>query len=208
DNENQHEVILTQGYWLGETVVTQTLWEVVTGGNPSHFKGPERPVENISWEDSQEFMRVLNGKQDGLGLRLPTEAEWEYACRAGTGTPFSFGENITPEQVNYNGDFPYGGGKKGRYREQTVEVKALPANGWGLYQMHGNVWEWCQDWYGDYGEGPVTDPGGPDAGEYRVLRGGSWFNNGRNVRSAYRNFVDPSDRYRNYGLRLARGPKG
>jgi formylglycine-generating enzyme required for sulfatase activity len=106
------------------------------GENPSQFKGAERPVEQVSWEHVQDFTAKLNGAVPGLELRLPTEAEWEYACRAGTKTPFWFGENITPEQVNYHGNYPYAGGKKGQYREHTVEVKALPANAWGLYQTH------------------------------------------------------------------------
>ena len=109
-----------------------------------------------------------------MNARLPTEAEWEYACRAGTNTPFSFGDNITPEQVNYDGNYPYADGKKGLYREKTVPVKSLPANAWGLYEMHGNVWEWCQDWYGDYPAEPVTNPEGSQAGVERVVRGGSW----------------------------------
>ncbi len=137
------------------------------------------------------------------GLRLPTEAEWEYACRAGTPTPFSFGEDIDPEQANYNGHYPYRGNKKGLYREQTVEMGSLPANPWGLYEMHGNVWEWCQDWYGPYPGGPVTDPTGPHWGEWRVLRGGCWFNFGRYLRSACRRGLDPGHRYHYIGFRLA-----
>jgi sulfatase modifying factor 1 len=208
DNETQHEVSLTEGYWLGDTVVTQALWEVVTGENPSHFKGPGRPVERVSWHDAVRFMRRLNAEQDDLGLRFPTEAEWEHGCRAGTQTPFSFGETITTDQVNYNGNYPYAGGKKGEYREETVEVKALPANSWGLYQMHGNVWEWCYDWYGDYPTGPVTDPRGPKSGVVRVLRGGGWDYYGRGARSARRGHVTPDDRDFDFGFRLARGPKG
>ena len=122
----------------------------------------------------------------GLDLRLPTEEEWEYACRAGTTKPFSFGENITPEQVNYDGGYPYSGGKKGKNRGETVEVGSFPCNDWGLYEMHGNVWEWCSDWYGEYPLGPVVDPTGPEGGGLRVLRGGSWIDDGGNVRSADR----------------------
>jgi formylglycine-generating enzyme len=202
----QHEVTISQGFWLGETPVTQALWEAVMGENPSGFKGPERPVENVSWDDTQEFLQRINSERDDLGLRLPSEAEWEYACRAGTTTPFSFGDNITPEQVNYNGEYPYPGGSKGLNRGETVEVKALPANPWGLYQMHGNVWEWCRDWYGKYPAGPVTDPQGPPEGAYRVLRGGSWIYYAGWCRSAYRYWLEPD--YRDYsGFRLARGRK-
>jgi formylglycine-generating enzyme required for sulfatase activity len=205
DDERLHEVVLTWGFWLAETACTQALWEAVMGENPSHFKGLERPVENVSWEDVQGFIARLNERVSGLEVRLPTEAEWEYACRAGTKTPFWFGDQITPEQANYDGNYPYAGGKKGVYREETVEVKALPANGWGLYQMHGNVWEWCADWYSEYPEGTVIDPSGPQGGADRVLRGGSWVVNGRRLRSAYRNRDGPGNRYGHIGFRLARG---
>ena len=138
-DETQHEVILTLGFWLGETPVTQALWEAAMGENPSRFKGAERPVEQVSWEDAQRFITRLNGERDDLLLRLPSEAEWEYACRAGTTTPLWFGQTITTDQANYDGNYPYAGGAKGELRGETVEVKALPANDWGLYQMHGNV---------------------------------------------------------------------
>jgi formylglycine-generating enzyme len=205
DDERQHPVTLTQGYWLADTACTQSLWRAVTGDNPSGFKGEDRPVESVSWNDAQDFITKLNQAVPGLNVCLPTEAEWEYACRAGTQTPFWFGTNITPEQVNYNGNFPYVGGKKGLYREQTVGVKELPCNAWGLYQMHGNVWEWCQDWFGPYPTGPVSDPLGSDSGGYRVLRGGSWLNGGRHVRAAYRNRLTPDLRTVSIGFRLARG---
>ncbi len=205
DNETQHEVILSQGFWLADTACTQALWEAVIGKNPSQFKGAERPVERISWEDAISFIQRLNQQFTGLELRLPTEAEWEYACRAGTQTPFWFGANISTEQVNYHGEYPYVGGKKGKNRQQTAEVKALPCNGWGLYQMHGNVWEWCSDWYGDYPKDTVTDPRGPEAGERRVLRGGSWFIIAGFARSARRSIYTPDFRVNFTGFRLARG---
>ncbi len=148
-DERQHEVILTRGFWLAETVCTQALWQAVMGNNPSYSKGEQRPVETVTWEDVQGFILRLDAKVDraldrassqqggdsppavmglnpGLLFRLPTEAEWEYACRAGTSTSFSFGEDITPEQANYNGHYPYRGNKKGLYRAQTVEVGSLP----------------------------------------------------------------------------------
>ena len=204
-DEIQHAVILTKGFWLAETACTQELWRVVMGDNPSRFKGERQPVENVSWNDCQEFLVKINGLVPDLELRLPTEAEWEYACRAGTATPFSFGKNITPDQVNYDGGVPYAGGEKGKYRQQTVEVKSLPANSWGLYEMHGNVWEWCADWLGEYLKERVVDPKGPDKGDDRVLRGGSWFIGGWHARSASRNGFVPALRYRSYGFRLARG---
>ncbi|MDG4597528.1 MAG: formylglycine-generating enzyme family protein [Candidatus Contendobacter sp.] len=207
DNELQHEVILTRGFWLAETACTQALWQAVMGGNPSHFKGDRRPVELVSWNEVQDFIKRFSGTVPGLAARLPTEAEWEYACRAGTTTPFSFGEDITPEQVNYDGNHPYRGNQKGRYREETIEVASLPANPWGLYEMHGNVYEWCQDWYGDYLEGSVVDPTGPETGERRVLRGGSWIFIGRSARSASRNRLEPGNRLRLIGFRLALGPE-
>ncbi|MCP4699087.1 MAG: formylglycine-generating enzyme family protein [Gammaproteobacteria bacterium] len=200
----QHEVILIHGFWLAETACTQALWQAIMGENPSHFKGEERPVENISWEDAQKFILQLNQEKPGLALKLPSEAEWEYACRAGTDTPFWFGDNITPEQVNYDGNHPYAGGKKGRYRKETVDVKALPCNSYGLYQMHGNVWEWCADWFGNYSDEPVTDPVGPDSGSDRVLRGGSWAYDGQLTRSAYRRRFSPDFRFMYLGFRFAR----
>ena len=139
DDEIQHEVVLSQGFWMAETTCTQALWEVVMGDNPSRFKGAERPVEQVSWEEVMALIAHLNVRLEGLRLRLSTEAEWEYACRAGTHTPFWFGQNITTEQVNFYGALPYAGGAKGETRNETVDVKALPCNGWGLYQMHGNV---------------------------------------------------------------------
>ena len=147
----QHPVMISQGFWLFDTACTQALWEAVMGQNPNQFKGANRPVENVSWNDCQAFLLQLNERLPGLDLDLPSEAQWEYACRAGTTTPFSFGPNITPEQVNYNGNHPYAGGKMGLYRGETVSVAGLPPNPWGLYEMHGNVWEWCQDhWHRNY----------------------------------------------------------
>lgn len=207
DDERQHPVTLTQGFWLAETTVTQALWEAVMKENPSSFKGINRPVETVSWEDCVRFITTMNDLKPGLDLRLPTEAEWEYACRAGTETPFSFGGNISPEQVNYNGDYPYDKGKKGKYRKETVDVTSLPVNPWGLYEMHGNVWEWCSDWYGDYPQVALVDPLGIERGGGRVLRGGSWLDGGRNVRSVFRSRIGFSNRDYSIGFRLARGQK-
>ncbi len=205
-NETQHPVTLSRGFWIAETPVTQALWEIFMGDNPSHFKGAELPVENVSWDDAQRFISKLNGMKPELQLCLPTEAQWEYACRAGTSTPFYFGDNINTDQVNYNGNYPYNDGRKGEHRKQTVEVKALPRNGWGLYQMHGNVWEWCQDWYErPYPTEPVTDPQGAASGTSRVLRGGSWVSDGGYCRSAFRIAGIPANHDFSFGFRLALG---
>ncbi len=204
--ETLHKVNLRKGLWLADTTVTQELWQVMMGNNPCNFKGEKRPVETVSWADAQKFIEKLNNVAPDLSVRLPSEAEWEYGCRSGTTTPFSFGENITPDQVNYNGEYPYATGQKDVYREETVEVKSLPCNSWGLYEMHGNVWEWCRDWYQkDLGRDEATDPQGPKTGEGRVLRGGSWVGDGRLVRSANRLWDVPGDRDARIGFRLARG---
>jgi formylglycine-generating enzyme required for sulfatase activity len=208
ESETLHEVILTDGFWMADTACTQALWQAVMGKNPSKFKGQERPVERVSWEDSQIFIDNIKLLKPGFDLSLPTEAQWEYACRAGTDTAFWFGDNITPDQVNYDGDNPYAGGEKGAYREKTVDVKSLPYNGWGLYQMHGNVWEWCEDWYDDYSPDAIVNPTGPDVSENRVCRGGGWDGSGGDVRSAIRAWDHPSFRDSFLGFRLAQVIKG
>ena len=204
--ETQHPVVLTQGFWLADTACTQALWKSVLGEEPGHFKGAERPVEQVRWTDvTERFLPALNRLVPGLDAALPTEAQWEYACRAGTGTPFSFGPTLGTEQANYNGDYPYVGGAKGEYRGQTVEVKALPANAWGLYQMHGNVWEWCADWVAEYPRHAVVDPRGPPEGRERVVRGGSWYGVAGSCRLALRDGYDPGYRGDVFGFRLSRG---
>ena len=202
-DETQHPVTLTRGFWIAETPVTQALWEIFMGDNPSRFKGAELPVEQVSWNDAQRFINKLNGIKPELQLCLPTEAQWEYACRAGTTTPFSFGDNITTDQVNYNGNYLYNDGNTGEYRSQTVEVKSLPPNAWGLYQMHGNVLEWCQDRYGQYPRQSLTDPQGATSGTSGVVRGGSWIYDGEDCRSAARFSGDPANRNDYCGFRLA-----
>ena len=208
DSETQHEVTLTRGYWLADTACTQALWQAVMGDNPSQFKDdPANPVEQVSWNDVQTFLDRLNELVPGLAAGLPSEAQWENACRAGTSTPFSFGKNITPEQVNYDGNNPYADGKKGLYRKRTVPVKSLPPNPWGLYEMHGNVLEWCADLYGEYPPEPQTDPSGPPKGVSRLLRGGSWNYAGKSCRAAIRIMDEPVIRYRTIGFRLAPGQR-
>jgi formylglycine-generating enzyme len=185
-NEAPHKVRLTRGFYMSVYAVTQEQWQAVMGNNPSHFKDEHNlPVENVSWDDCQEFIKKLR-EQDKKPYRLPNEAEWEYACRAGTTTPFSFGETISTDQANYNGNYFYGNGKKGVVRGKTTPVGNFPANTFGLHDMHGNLLQWCQDWYGDYPQKDVVDPQGPEKGKYRVLRGSSWDNDPRYCRSAFR----------------------
>jgi formylglycine-generating enzyme required for sulfatase activity len=202
--ETRHKVILSRGFWLADTTVTQEMWRTVMHGNPSGFTGDRHPVERVSWNDAQAFLLRLNTFLPRLNPRLPREAEWEYACRAGTEMPFSFGADITSEQVNYNGKYPYRQGQADLFRKRTETVKSLPCNSWGLYEMHGNVWEWCQDgWKNDLSTGSVTDPQGPKEGRANVVRGGSWVCDGRFVRSASRDRYDPDYCLGSTGLRLA-----
>ena len=193
NGETQHQVTLTRGFWMLETEVTQAMWESVMGNNPSNFKGPKLPVEFVSWTDCQEFIQKLNGLRvapAGYKFSLPTEAQWEYACRAGTTTAYHFGNTLTREQANFSGN-------------QTRDVGSYPANAWGLRDMHGNVREWGQDFWGDYPSGAVTDPTGAVRGTNRVLRGGSWYNTAEACRSAIRSYGVPSLRDDNIGLRLS-----
>ncbi len=203
-----HEVTFSQGFWMEKYAVTQAQWRKEVGNAPSFFKGSERlPVENISWNDCQRFIKRLKGTGEGL-FRLPSEAEWEYACRAGTITPFHFGETISTDQANYDGDYSYGPGKEGLCRGKTTPVGSFPANPWGLHDMHGNVWEWCQDWYHDsYTRAPAGGSAWKSpAGSSRVLRGGSWFDQPGFCRAAFRGSRDPDYRDERYGFRLLRTP--
>jgi uncharacterized protein (TIGR02996 family) len=200
-DERRHRVLLTRGFYLGIHAVTQAQWQAVMGDNPSHFKGEDRPVEQVSWDDCQAFCAKLSQMTD-KGFCLPTEAEWEYACRAGTTTPFSFGETIGTEQANYDGNYPYGRGRKGDYRQQTTPVGSFPANAWGLFDMHGNVFEWCQDWYGSYSKRHIKDPQSGNNGGARVLRGGSWIGSAGNCRAAYRGGYAPAARSNSCGVRV------
>jgi formylglycine-generating enzyme required for sulfatase activity len=147
---------------------------------------------------------LVTWNQNSNGYRLPTEAEWEYACRAGTTTPFNTGNNITTSNANYNGYYPYNKNSKGTYKEKTTPVGSFAPNLWGLYDMHGNVWEWCWDWYGSYSSGAKTNPRGPVSGSSRVRRGGGWSYRGQNLRSASRHYDDPSGGNGDLGFRLVR----
>ena len=207
----QHRVKL-RSFFMGQTPVTQAQWQVVAGwpkqqlelkDQPSRFQGPNRPVEQVSWLEAEEFCRRLSVRT-GRDYTLPSEAQWEYACRAGTTTAFSFGETLTPELANYDSNNTYASGPKGVYRHQTTEVGSFSANGWGLHDMHGNVWEWCLDpWHGSYegapADGSVWTAGG---GASKLLRGGSWNGNPRYCRSAYRGNGHPDGRGINIGFRV------
>jgi formylglycine-generating enzyme required for sulfatase activity len=185
---------------IGVYPVTQGQWQAVMGGNPSRF--PDRddhPVEAVSWSDSQAFCTRL-GQAEGRAYRLPTEAEWEHACRAGTATPFHFGAALTTDQANYNGVSGTHG--QGLQRERTTPVGSFPPNAWGLYDMHGNVWEWCADWYAAYPGGDCVDPVGPSDGSKRVVRGGSWLGSARLCRSACRTKFTPASSFGYIGCRL------
>lgn len=194
DNETQHKVTLTKGFYMGVYTVTQEQWYEVMGNNPSSFKGEKNlPVQMISWDDCQAFIKKLR-ENDKKPYRLPTEAEWEYACRAGTTTPFYFGDTISTDQANYGI----------RPEEKTTPVGTFPKNALGLHDMHGNVYQWCQDWYGDYPQNDVIDPQGPEKGIiYRVLRGGSWLSDPGNCRSASRFWSVPGNRRDYCGFRVA-----
>jgi formylglycine-generating enzyme required for sulfatase activity len=186
-DSSAHPVILTKGFYLGKYEVTQEQYEKVMGKNSSQFKGDKLPVEQVSWNDAVEFCDELNKKERiprGWEFALPTEAQWEYACRAGTTTAYSWGDNITPQLANYNDSGI----------NKTVEVGSYKANPWGFFDMHGNVWEWTADWYAAYSSGAQTDPEGPATGSGRVNRGGSWDNTGTNLRSATRDLNYPSRR--------------
>lgn len=226
NDETRHQVTVTS-FYMGKYIVTQAEYEAIMGTNPSRFKqeGVKLPVENVSWFDAIEFCNRLSESEgltpvytitgtgnersvtwdrNGNGYRLPTEAEWEYACRAGTTTTFNTGDNITTSRANYDGKSPYNNNPAGLYMRRTTPVGNYGANAWGLYDMHGNIWEWCWDWYGNYVTTAQTDPIGPASGTYRVLRGGSWFDGGRNLRSAVRFNYYPGNRNYFFSFRVVR----
>ena len=207
DEGPQHRVTISRGLWLADTACTQALWQAVMGENPSRFKegnrgGPKHPVEKVSWDMIQPFLQAMTTKLQGCQVTLPTEAEWEYACRADSKTAFSFGKTGSTE-INFNA----------RYSD-TLPVKGLPANKWGLYQMHENVWEWCVDGLRDYADKAVVDPGLADLVKLsvggngaRVLRGGGWTYGSRGARSACRIRIRSDGRHDNFGFRLALRPE-
>jgi len=203
DDEVQHRVTLTNAFYMETTEVTQGQFKAMTGENPSFFSGDDLPVETVTWEQAAEFCRKLS-EREGRRYRLPTEAEWEYACRAGTTTPFHTGRTVTPGQANYDGNRTYAGGPKGVFRETTTTAGSLAVNAWGIYDMHGNVWEWCSDWYSEYTAGDIRDPTGPPQGDRRVFRGGCWINFPAVCRSANRAKVVPVSWNFHLGFRAVR----
>ena len=206
-DEGPVHTVNVKGFWMGKTEVTQGLWKAVMGSNPSHFSscGDTCPVEKVSWDDAQEFIKKLNGLT-GKKYRLPSEAEWEYAARAGTRTEFSTGRKIEPTQANFDGNYTYNGSSKGDYKKNTVAVCSYSANPWGLCDMHGNVREWIQDVYVNSYNGAPNDGSAREVNSVvaRVLRDGSWYYFPQNLRSANRDWVAPDNRYNFLGLRLAR----
>jgi len=196
DDEILHKVTLTKGFYLGVYTVTQEQWQAVMRENPSRFKGERKlPVENVTWDECQEFLKKM-GDKDGHSYRLPTEAEWEYACRAGSTDLWCSGDD--PKML---GQYAWYAGNSG---EKTHPVGQKKPNAWGLYDMHGNIWEWCADRYGDYPKNDVVDPKGPESGTSHVLRGGSFYGPALFVRSAIRGYFDPAKRGRNIGFRAAK----
>ena len=201
----EHNVTLTEGFFLGKFEVTQAQYEAVMSGNtdglnpkPSHWQNsPNRPVENISWNDTQVFLSRINTQQNqklpnGWEFVLPTEAQWEYACRAGTTTSYSWGTDINSSRANYN-----------NHVGQTSVVGLYPPNGFGFHDMNGNVYEWVSDWYSNYGSTPQTNPKGPDSGTNKCIRGAGYNSPGSQLISAYRYNYGPGSKYNSFGFRIA-----
>jgi formylglycine-generating enzyme required for sulfatase activity/tRNA A-37 threonylcarbamoyl transferase component Bud32 len=174
DSEGPQHQVNVPNFFIGKYPLTQAQYQAIIGNNPAHFKGNNRPVERVSWNNAVAFCQKLSQKT-GKNYKLPSEAQWEYACRAGTTTPFYFGESITPDLVNYDGNGVYAAAPKGQYRKQTTDVGTFPPNAFGLYDMHGNVWEWCEDdWQENYINAPVNGSALISRSDYKLLRGGSW----------------------------------
>jgi len=203
--EIQHSVTITQAFYLQTTEVTQGQWKAVMGNNPSKFSGcgDGCPVEKVSWEDAHEFIEKLNQQENANRYSLPTEAQWEYAARAGSTSALANGD-LVETLCGFDTNLNSMGWYCGNAESKTHPVAQKQANSWGLFDMHGNVWEWCQDWYGSYPNYSVTDPIGPSSGSNRVQRGGSWHVNARGARSALRDSDSPDTRYSTIGFRLLR----
>ena len=226
--EGPQQHVSLPSFFMAQTPITQDQWAVVASwrpvgrdlkSKPARFEGLNRPVERVSWQEAQEFCLRLNERFSqrlghGFSYGLPSEAQWEYACRAGSTTPFHFGATLTTDLANYDGNYTYGDGPKGAYRQETTEVATFPANQWGLYDMHGNVWEWCADhWHDSYNFAPDNHlpwliPGAPDD-QWRLLRGGSWFYRPGKCRSACRDHLQPGIvDYSDVGFRVCCRPQG
>ena len=186
DDEIPHQVTLTKGFWIMETEVTQKQWKAVMGNDPARFQDDNKPIECVSWADCQEFCKKC--AQSGVKLELPTEAQWEYACRAGGTTA-------------YPGDMEQTTWYEGNCGSKTHPVGTKTPNAWGLYDMTGNVWEWCADWYGEYPAESVTDPTGPQKGSFKLFRGGGWHESARYCRCAVRGYSEPDYQDGNFGFR-------
>jgi formylglycine-generating enzyme required for sulfatase activity len=213
--EPVHSVTLSD-FSIGKYPVTQKLWQEVMGSNPSHFKGDDLPVEKVSWDDVQDFLKKLNAKFPGHGFRLPTEAEWEFAARGGAlSKGYQYAGSDDLQEVGWfwenSGDKPLSSEWKADLVQKnncrTHPVGQKKANELGLYDMSGNVWEWCADWYGDYAAEAQKNPEGPKTGTYRVIRGGSWGGTARTCRVAFRNRVAPEYRDDDLGFRLVSSPQ-
>jgi len=204
EQELLHEVEISQAFYLGTTEVTQRQWQRVMGSNPSHFTtcGLDCPVERVNWNQVQTFMAQL-GRLAGYRFRLPTEAEWEYACRSGTSTPFGTGSSLSTDQANFDGEGPYRGSAPGLFRRSTTTVRTFAPSSFGLFDMHGNVWEWTQDWHCPYPRGHVRDPLGACRTDFKVIRGGSWYFDANSARCALRYTHRPQDSGFSLGFRVA-----
>jgi formylglycine-generating enzyme required for sulfatase activity len=210
----QTQVTLSQGFWMSKYETTQEEYLAVMGSNPADFTGNmKRPEEQVSWDDATNYCAKLTDRErtsgrlpSGYAYRLPTEAEWEYACRAGTTTATAYGDSLSSTQANFNGSSPYNGNAEGPYLGKTIMVGSYAPNAWGLYDMHGNVWEWCLDWAGTYPGGSETDPRGTTTGSIRVLRGGCWYDYGWYCRSAFRFGRKPDIRNGYVGFRPVLAP--
>lgn len=215
--EVQHEVTITKPFYMGVHEVTQAQFQKLMGKNNSHHKGPDLPAEQVRFPEAEIFCKRLSEleaeRKAGRVYRLPTEAEWEYACRGGTTTTFHVGNTLSAEQANFNGNYPFGDAAKGANLQKTAKVGSYPPNAWGLYDMHGNVSEWCSDFYDPdyYKTSPKADPKGPAKGVmatgfannfFMVVRGGNWLDEGRALRSAYRYRFQSSEPYRLVGFRV------
>jgi sulfatase modifying factor 1 len=214
-DEVQHPVTISHGFWMCKSEVTQVEYWTVMGNNPSQFTGYEKfPVEQVTWPDATNYCGKLTQTERSAGrlpagyaYRLPTEAEWEYSCRAGTTTATAFGNGLSSTQANFNGNHPYGGAAQGPNLAKTAAVASYAPNAWGLYDLHGNVWEWCSDWYGPFPTGSAVDPKGSATGTERVCRGGSWDYDGWGCRSAYRGSLGPELGFSNLGFRPVLAPE-